>query len=415
MFNTESWQEIFDTIRKNKLRTFLTSLSVASGIFILVILLGVSSGIANGVREQFSSDATNRIQISARTTTKEYKGLNPGRRLQLTNTDYENLNRKYEDQIEYKTSIYRTWGGQINYKNKEGSYRIEGAYADQQLIENATLSHGRFISLSDIQESRKVAVLGYQMKEDLFPDSDPVGKTILVNSNINFTVIGVYTDPGGTREESRLFIPISTAQKVFNQGENINRIAYTVKMAENFDESAKLSALMSQSIEQDLRTRFFVAPDDRVAIRIEDTLENAKPFFDLIDVIKAVFWFIGLGTIIAGVVGVGNIMLIVVKERTKEIGIRKALGALPNDIIFMILQESIFITSVAGLIGLFLGVGLLEVAAPYIQNDFINDPTVDFTTAITTVIILVVAGAFAGFIPARRAANIRPIEALRDE
>lgn len=415
MFNTESWQEIFDTIRKNKLRTFLTSLSVASGIFILVILLGVSSGIANGVREQFSSDATNRIQISARTTTKEFKGLNPGRRLQLTNTDYENLNRKYEDQIEYKTSIYRTWGGQINYKDKEGSYRIEGAYADQQFIENATLSHGRFISLSDIEESRKVAVLGYQMKEDLFPDSDPVGKTILVNSNINFTVIGVYTDPGGTREESRLFIPISTAQRVFNQGENINRIAYTVKMAENFDESAKLSALMSQSIEQDLRTRFVVAPDDRVAIRIEDTLENAKPFYDLIDVIKAVFWFIGLGTIIAGIVGVGNIMLIVVKERTKEIGIRKALGALPNDIIFMILQESIFITSVAGLIGLFLGVGLLEVAAPYIENDFINDPTVDFTTAITTVIILVVAGAFAGFIPARRAANIRPIEALRDE
>lgn len=415
MFNIESWQEIFDTISKNKLRTFLTSLSVASGIFILVILLGVSSGIANGVREQFSSDATNRIQISTRTTTKEFKGLNPGRRLQMTNADFESLNYKYEDQIEYKTSLYRTWGGQINYKDKQGSYRIEGVFPDQQFIENATLSHGRFISQSDIEESRKVALIGYQMKEDLFPDSDPVGKIILVNNNINFTVIGVYTDPGGTREESRLFIPITTAQRVFNQGENINRIAYTVNMGKNFDETAKLSAQMTQSIEQDLRTRFVVAPDDRVAVRVEDTLEQAKPFFDLIDVIKAVFWFIGLGTIIAGVVGVGNIMLIVVKERTKEIGIRKALGALPSEIIMMILQESIFITSIAGLIGLFLGVGLLEVAAPYIQNDFINNPTVDFATAITTVIILVVAGAIAGFIPARRAANIKPIEALRDE
>jgi putative ABC transport system permease protein len=415
MFNIERWQEIFETISKNKLRTFLTSLSVASGIFILVILLGVSSGIANGVREQFSSDATNRIQISTRSTTKEYKGLNPGRNLQMTNADFESLNYKYEDQIEYKTSLYRTWGGQINYEDKQGSYRIEGVFPDQQFIENATLSHGRFISQSDVEETRKVALIGYQMKEDLFPDSDPVGKIILVNNNINFTVVGVYTDPGGTREESRLFIPITTAQRVFNQGENISRIAYTVNMGKNFNETAKLSALMTQSIEQDLRTRFVVSPDDRVAIRVEDTLEQAKPFFDLIDVIKAVFWFIGLGTIIAGVVGVGNIMLIVVKERTKEIGIRKALGALPSEIIMMILQESIFITSISGLIGLFLGVGLLEIAAPYIQNDFIDNPTVDFATAITTVIILVVSGAIAGFIPARRAANIKPIEALRDE
>ncbi|WP_438968912.1 ABC transporter permease [Nonlabens sp.] len=415
MFNLESWQEIFDTIRKNKLRTFLTSLSVASGIFILVILLGVSSGIANGVKEEFSSDATNRIQIRTRITTKEFKGLNPGRRLQLTNKDYENLNRKYEDQLEYKTSLYSTWGGQVNYKDKQGSYRVEGVYPDQQFIENATLSDGRFISLSDNEESRKVAILGYQMKQDLFPETDPIGKIILVNNNINFTVVGVYTDPGGTREESRMFIPIKTAQKVFNQGENINSIAYTVNMGKNFNETAQLSAQMTQSIEQDLRTRFTVAPDDRVAIRVRDTLEQAKPFFDLIDTLKAVFWFIGLGTIIAGIVGVGNIMLIVVKERTKEIGIRKALGALPSEIILMILQESIFITSLAGLIGLFLGVGLLELAAPYIENDFINNPTVDFTTSITTVIILVVAGAIAGFIPARRAANIKPIDALRDE
>lgn len=415
MFNLESWQEIFDTIRKNKLRTFLTSLSVASGIFILVILLGVSSGIANGVKEEFSSDATNRIQIRTRITTKEYKGLNPGRRLQMTNKDYENLNRKYEDQLEYKTSLYSTWGGQVNYKDKQGSYRVEGVFPDQQFIENATLSDGRFISQSDNEQSRKVAILGYQMKQDLFPNIDPIGKIILVNNNINFTVVGVYTDPGGTREESRMFIPIKTAQKVFNQGENINSIAYTVNMGKNFNETAELSAQLTQSIEQDLRTRFMVSPDDRVAIRVRDTLEQAKPFFDLIDTLKAVFWFIGLGTIIAGVVGVGNIMLIVVKERTKEIGIRKALGALPSEIILMILQESIFITSLAGLIGLFLGVGLLEVTAPYIENDFINNPTVDFTTSITTVVILVVAGAIAGFIPARRAANIKPIEALRDE
>ena len=415
MFNIERWQEIFDTMRKNKLRTFLTSLSVSSGIFILVILLGISSGIANGIKEEFSGDATNRIQISARRTSKEFKGLNPGRRLQLTNADYENLNRKYKDHIEYKTSLFNTWGGQINYKEKQGSYRIEGAFPDQQFIENATLSSGRFISESDIVESRKVAVLGYQMKSDLFPNTDPIGEVIRVNNNVNFTVVGVYTDPGGTREESRLFIPMSTAQKVFNEGENINRIAYTVNMAGDFNETALLSSQLTESIERDLRTKFIVAPNDRVAIRVRDTLEQAKPYFDLIDTITGVFWFIGLGTIIAGVVGVGNIMLIVVKERTKEIGIRKALGALPSEIITMIIQESVFITSIAGLVGLFLGVGLLQIAAPYIQHDFIRNPTVDFTTSITTVVILVVAGAIAGFIPARRAANIKPIDALRDE
>ena len=228
MFNVERWQEIFEAISKNKLRTILTSMSVASGIFILVILLGFSSGIQNGVRKQFEQDATNRIQVSTRVTSKGYKGLNPGRRLQLRNGDYNNLTEKYEDYIEYKTPLYSNWGGQINYKQQQGNYRIEGAEADQQYIENQTLVSGRFISQQDVDENRKVAVIGYQIKEDLFKQEDPIGKTILLNNNINYKVIGVYTDPGGTREESRAFIPISSAQQVFNAGDNVNRIAITV-------------------------------------------------------------------------------------------------------------------------------------------------------------------------------------------
>ncbi|MGB3590164.1 MAG: ABC transporter permease [Nonlabens sp.] len=415
MFNVERWQEIFETIRKNKLRTFLTSLSVASGIFILVILLGFSTGLENGIRSQFEQDATNRLQASVRITTKEYKGLNPGRRLQLRNSDFENTNQKYSENIEYKTSIYNRWGAQMNYKAQQGNYRVEGVLPDQQYIENATLVTGRFINQQDVEESRKVGVIGYQMKEDLFRKEDPIGKEIIINDNLNFKVVGVYTDPGGTREESRLFMPITTAQKVFNAGNDINRMAYTVKMSDNFDEAVALSAAMKESIEQDLRTRFQVAPDDRVAVQVYDSLENAQEFYSIIGMIQSVFWFIGLGTIIAGVVGVGNIMLIVVKERTKEIGIRKALGAQPAEIIWMILQESIFITAIAGLIGLFLGVGLLELVSPMIQEDFIKSPNVNFATSITTVVILVVAGTFAGFIPARRAANIKPIDALRDE
>jgi putative ABC transport system permease protein len=415
MFSVERWQEIFETISKNKLRTFLTGLSVASGIFILVILLGFSSGIQNGVRSQFEQDATNRLEISTRTTTKGYKGLNPGRALQMRDADYENLSQKYEPYIEYKSSLYNSWGSQVSYGEEQGNYRIEGAHADQQFIENATLVTGRFLNQADVNLSRKVTIIGYQVKQDLFKDKNPIGENIIINNTSIFKIVGVYTDPGGTREETRVFIPITAAQKMFNASDHINRIAYTIKMSDNFDEAVALSAAMAQSIDMDLRTKFTVAPDDRVAIRVFDTLEEAKKIYGLIDTIRSVFWFIGLGTIIAGVVGVGNIMLIIVKERTKEIGIRKALGAMPSAIIGMVLQEAIFITAVAGLVGLFLGVGLLELVSPYIQADFIKNPTVDFATVMTTVGILIIAGALAGYIPARRAANIRPIDALRDD
>lgn len=415
MFNLERWQEIFETISKNKLRTFLTSLSVASGIFILVILLGFSSGIQNGVRTQFEQDASNRIEVRTGTTTKAFKGLNSGRNLQMRDADFDNINQKYEDYIEYKSSLFNNWGTPVTYGEQQGNYRIEGAFPDQQFIENATLVTGRFLNQADVEQSRKIAIIGYQVKQDLFKDKDPIGENILINGTSIFTVVGVYTDPGGTREETRVFIPVTAAQKMFNASDNINRIAYTINMAQSFDETVELSAALTQSIDQDLRTKFSVAPDDRTAININDTLEEAKKIYGLIDTIRSVFWFIGLGTIIAGVVGVGNIMLIIVKERTKEIGIRKALGAQPASIIGMILQEAIFITAIAGFVGLFLGVGLLQLISPYIQADFVKNPTVDFTTVMTTVGILIAAGALAGYIPARRAAMIKPIEALRDE
>lgn len=414
MFDIERWQEIFETIGKNKLRTFLTGLSVASGIFILVILLGFSTGIQKGVKTQFAQDAESRVSVWTGVTTKEYKGLNPGRRIQMHNSDYENLNSKFDEAIEHKTGLYNIWGGQVNYGNEFGNYRIEGANPGQQFIENASLVAGRFLSQNDVDEGVKVAVLGNKVKQDLFKTEDPIGKTIKI-SGINFLVAGVYTDPGGQREEQRIFIPLSTAQRVFNAGDKLRSIAYTIKMSDNFDEAVALSALVSQGIEQEIKSRYSIAPDDRSAVRVNYNLEEAAQIYGLIDTIRKVFWFIGIGTIIAGVVGVSNIMLIIVKERTKEIGVRKALGALPSSIVGMILQESIFITAIAGFLGLFFGVGLLEIAGPFVDSDYIKFPQVDFVTAISTVIILIVAGALAGYIPARRAANIKPIEALRDE
>ena len=414
MFSLESWQEIFETMLKNKLQTFLTMVSVFFGIFILVILVGFSSGIEKGVKSQFEEDATNRIAIRTRRTTKEYKGLNPGRLIQLRNNDFEEFNEKYTDNIEYKTSIYSVWRGQLVYNGEYGNYRVEGAYPDQQFIENQRMVSGRFINNNDVNQLEKVAVIGNQIKQDLFKKINPVGEYVQI-SGINFKVVGVYSDPGGKREESRVFIPLTTAQQIFNAGDKVRSLAYTIKMSDNFDEAVALSMALTESFENDIRTKHTISPDDRSAVRVENTLEEAKRIYTLIATISYVFWFVGIGTIIAGVVGVSNIMLIVVKERTKEIGIRKALGALPSSIIGMILQEAIFITAFAGFLGLFAGVGLLELISPMVNNDFIKSPQVDFKTAIITVIILIIAGVFAGFIPARRAAHIRPIEALRVE
>tara|TARA_R110000868_G_scaffold92136_10_gene255694 strand:- start:1183 stop:2427 length:1245 start_codon:yes stop_codon:yes gene_type:complete len=414
MFDIERWQEIFETLRKNKLQTLLTGLSVASGIFILVILLGFSSGIQNGVKAQFEKDATNQINIWTRRTTKEYKGLNPGRRIQLKNQDFNKISNEYAEFLEYKSANYMIWRTLVNYGKESNNYRVWGSLPDYQFIENSDIGEGRFINESDLDNSSKVAVIGNKIKLDLFKDEDPIGKYISI-FGINFKIIGLYYDPGGEDSESQIYIPLTTAQKSFNGADRINNMSYTVKMPKNFDQGVELSQNIALAIESDLKQMHTVAPNDLGAIRVNNNLEEAQKYYSLIDAIKLIFWFVGIGTIIAGVVGVGNIMLIIVKERTKEIGIRKALGAQPLSIVGMIMQEAIFVTMFSGMFGLILGLALLEVVGPLIKNDYIKYPQVDFNTALTTVFILVLAGAFAGFFPAYRAAKIKPIIALRDE
>nr|WP_321234356.1 ABC transporter permease [uncultured Psychroserpens sp.] len=414
MFDIERWQEIFETLRKNKLRTFLTGLSVASGIFILVILLGFSRGLENGVKSEFERDATNLITVWTGVTTKEYKGLNPGRYIQMKNENFDFISEKYKNNIEHETSLYSIWGADISYKNESVRYQVRGAMPGHQFIENADMETGRFVSETDLDENRKIAVIGRKLRQDLFKDEDPINKDIKI-FGMSFKVVGVFIDPGGEREEQQAYIPITTAQKVFGAGDDIRNILVTVKMADNFEEAVQLSNNMSDAIESELKQMHTVAPEDTSAIRVFNTLEEAKKIYGLIDMIQLVFWVIGVLTIIAGVVGVGNIMLIIVKERTKEIGIRKALGALPVSIIGMILQEAIFVTMFAGLFGLIFGLGLLELVGPQIEHDFIKYPQVDFNIALSAVFVLVFAGALAGFFPAYRAAKIRPIVALRDE
>ncbi len=414
MFNIERWQEIFESISKNRLRTFLTGISVASGIFILVILLGAGKGLQNGIEKQFERDAAGTIEVWSGTTTKEYKGLNPGREVQLRNSDYSQSVQKFDDQLEIKASTYNFWGGLISYGKESGSYQYRGTDPEYGLIENLSVVAGRYLNSNDVANNEKVGVIGMKIKTDLFKDQDPIGKEILVN-NINFKVIGVYTDPGGEREESRVYIPITTVQRAFGGSDKISNMFFTLKKTNDYDQALAQSKKFTEDLKQLLKSKNVVAPDDDGGIGVNNSVEDAKQFYDLNLYIRLFFWWVGICTIIAGVVGVSNIMLIIVKERTKEIGIRKALGASPFSIVSMILHEAIFITTVSGFIGLLTSLLLLELVGPMVQSEYFRNPEVDFNVALTTLALLVFAGALAGFFPAYRAAKIKPIVALRDE
>lgn len=414
MFNTERWQEIFEAIAKNKLRTFLTGISVASGIFILVILLGAGKGLQNGIAKQFERDADGIIEVWTGTTTKQYKGLNPGREVQFRNSDYDMAVAKFVDKLDRKSAVYTYWNGVIVHGKETGNYQYRGIYPDYLALENATVVSGRFINDNDLKNNEKVAVIGQKVKLDLFKDKNSIGEEIIIN-NVNFKVIGVFTDPSGEREESRVYLPITTTQKAFSVGDKISNMQFTLNKKTTYEEALAQSTEFTKELGQLLRSKNTVAPDDESAIGINNSIENAKQFYDLNLYIRLFFWWVGICTIIAGVVGVSNIMLIIVKERTKEIGIRKALGASPISIVGMILHESIFITTIAGFIGLLSSLLLLELVGPYVKSDYFLNPEVDFGVAITTLILLVFAGAMAGFFPAYHAAKIKPIVALRDE
>ncbi len=414
MFSMERWQEIFEAIRKNKLRTFLTGLSVASGIFILVILLAIGQGMSNGVEKEFENDAKNRISVWANVTSVEYQGMNPGRRIELDNRDYEMAVNKNFDNLELKSGVFSRWGQLTTYKKENGSYRVEGVRGDYQFLENETLVAGRYINQGDLNSFEKNAVIGHQVFLDLFKGEQAIGEYIDIGG-IKYKVVGIYSDPGGEREETRIFIPLTTAQRVYNAGDKLRSMAFTLNKHDTYEEALAASEAFSAQLENDLKTRHTVSPLDERAINVNNSLENAKRFYDLNNMIRWFFWGVGICTIIAGVVGVSNIMLIIVKERTKEIGVRKAIGAQPWSIIGMILHEAIFVTAIAGFVGLIFSLFLLQLVGPFIETDYIRNPSVDFSVAITTVFILIVAGAIAGFFPAYRAANIKPIEALRDE
>jgi len=425
MFDIDKWQEILATIKKNKMRTFLTGFSVAWGIFMLMILLGSGNGLSNGVASNFMNDAVNAMWIWTGETTIPYQGMKAGRSIQFHNED-QDLVRKVAG-IGVSSGRYFMGNTRYSYGKESGEYTTITCQPELIQVENIILKEGRFINEIDIVEKRKVIVLGADIKTALFKDTTAIGEYVNINK-VPFKVVGISAEPGSTRNRNA-YMPVSTAQMIFGGNNRLHNLAVTIN-ATTLEESKAIE----DQVRNVLARKHKFDPKDEGALGLFNKLEAYIQTMKIFQAIKIFIWIIGIGTLIAGIVGVSNIMLIVVKERTKEIGIRKAIGASPSSVIGLILLESIMITTIAGYIGLVLGTGLMELINYFMvqsaaaaaaagaavsdqggNNTMFLNPTVDITIAIYSTLLLIVAGAIAGYIPAKRAASIRPIAALRDE
>ena len=406
----DRFQEIYSTIQKNRLRTALTGFSVAWGIFMLILLLGSGTGIENGIINEFRNVATNSIWVHPGQTSKPHKGLQPGRQIEFTNTDYDEIKTNLEG-VEHITARYYLWNTNlITYKKEYGAFNIIAFHPDHKYLENTILIKGRLINEFDVSRARKVATIGTLVKEQLFKAEPAVGKFISING-VPFKVIGVHYDEGREEHLRLIYMPVSTAQKVFGGGSRIHGYMFTIGNA-----SVSQGRATEKSVRSKMALRHTFSADDPKALRIFNTVERFQKFVNLFRGIRIFIWVIGIGTIIAGIVGISNIMLISVKERTREIGIRKALGATPGSIVSLILFEALLIMVVSGYMGLVVGVAVIELASVYLPElDLFQHPEVDFRVAVGALLLLLISGMIAGFFPARRAAGILPVEALRDE
>ncbi len=409
MFDIDRWQEIFSSIRSNVLRTVLSGFTVALGLFIFIVLFGIGNGLQNAFQEGFTRDAQNLITIFTGRTTIAYGGLQADRNVSLNNSDYTAIINSDPKKVQYATPRYST-NLTVKYGKESGTYQISGANQDEVFIENRKLLNGRFITPRDIANNHYVAVIGRMVQRDLIKNGNPVGKELEINGSI-FKVIGVFADDGGDWDERMISIPISTLQQMKKGSDTISTvfIAYDEKMqpAQAIDYGKKL--------EKEIKARKKVSPDDQNAVRIRNNAEDLKDSFTFLLVITIIVGFIGMGTLLAGIIGISNIMVYIVKERTQEIGVRKAIGAKPNSIVSLIMQESIVITVISGFIGVGFGVLTLHLIGDSLEEYFIKQPSVGGGLIFMAFISLVVSGLIAGFVPAYRASKIKPIEALRAE
>ena len=410
IFSKDSWREIFDTIKKNKLRTFLSGFTVAMGIFIFVILFGFGNGLQNSFAKYFTDDKVNTIRIYPSSTSLPYKGYTANRTIEFTNQDLVEIKENFKDQIK-DIVVRNTRYFQIKYKEKSNNYQVRAVSPGHKEAEMTIIMQGRYLNEGDIANRKKHVVIGRLVAQDLFKDKNPIGQYIF-GSNHSWRVVGVFQDEGGDREERTLYVPYTAMQEIQKNNDKIEQMIVVYNPEMDFAASMELE----RKLEDFIKKKKFISPEDNRGVYVSNTgdaLENSKNFDSLLQIVVS---FIGIGTLIAGIIGISNIMVFVVKERTKEIGIRKAIGATPKSIIAMILHESIFITTISGYIGLIFAMIVLKLIGNNLEAKyFISNPYIDTGDAIWATIILIFFGALAGYLPARKAAKIKPIIALRDK
>jgi len=414
MFDIDKWQEIFYTITQNKLRTGLTAMGVFWGIFMLTLLIGSGKGMENGVLEMFGDQAKNALYVWPQRSTMPYKGFKAGRRVQYTMGDVEALVENIP-QVDIASPRLGMGNPTFVKGTESAAYEVRGETQYLMDIEPLNISEGRFINEADVNQKRKVMVIGEQIKNVFFDEDEEAVGQYIEAGGIQYQIVGISKSKrkgeDGADDERTAFIPITTVQQIRNLGDKIGWFVCTVNGSVGRYENDIMNLL---------KQRHNIHPDDEQALGHFNLEEEFNQFTGLFTAINLFVWFVGIGTLFAGIVSVGNVMLIVVKERTREIGIRKSMGATPGSIISMILMESVFITAISGYVGLVIGAGLLWLVsygmeAADVQSEFFANPEVDMGTALSSLAILIIAGSIAGLIPAIQASRVNPVKALKDE
>ncbi|MBB4038019.1 putative ABC transport system permease protein [Dysgonomonas hofstadii] len=420
MFDFDSLREILSTISKNKMRTALTGFAVAWGIFMLIILLASGNGLKNGVTSNFSNRAQNSVTLWPGWTSMPYKGLPSDRNIKFDDRDYDLIRNKIPE-VEY-VSARVSQNVTMSYGNEYGAWRLDGVSQDAAHINNIKVrsGDGRFLNKMDVDNKRKVVVISPEMKRVLFKTEDPLGKYVIANG-IAYQVIGVFDDTDMFNNNPPAYIPFTTAQMLYNKGWGFRQIDFTVKGLTKLEDNKAFIERVRKRVAQ----LHMFDPNDRSALYVRNTAEDVAETNQIFNGINIFIWIIGLASLMAGIVGVGNIMLITVKERTREIGVRKAIGATPASVLRLVIFESILITTIAGYIGMIVGIFLTEGISTAMSGGpsrasmdsptIFKDPTVDLSTVALATFVLVIAGVIAGLIPALKATRVRPIEAMRAE
>ena len=411
IFDSDTWQEIYGSIRKNKIRTVITIIGVLWGIFILVVLLGAARGMENNFKKIFGDFATNSVFMWTQRTDMPFKGFQKGRRFSLTFKDIEALNSEFTKEIKFLAPRNQTSGNVVK-GFKSGAFQISGDYPTLDKVQKKNLMYGRFLNNNDIEEFAKVCVISEDMYKQLFDKNEmPIGQYVKI-ANINYKVVGVYSRSSNINiDGDTAYIPFSTFRRVYNRGNKVDWMMITANEGIDIKQ-------MEEDILLTLKGLHKVHPDDTRAFGSVNLGERIGKFMGFLTGMQFLTWFVGIATLIAGVFAIGNILLITVKERTKEIGIRRALGATPISIRRQVILEAVFLTTVAGMLGIIFGgtvLYLIDATLGQGEDAALLNPTVNIQIVLLAFLILIILGTLIGSIPAHMATIVKPIEALREE